>query len=158
VVEGVLEESAVGMKSGVVVSAPSPAREGMSASQPEPAEAAAAAPATTVVDVAEEVFGGARLSSPRPVAAVAEEVLVLSQPAAAPQERDASEGTTRAASPEIQEAGEGTGAAFSQGAASYEAQALKLTCTSWAATFEADEYAEDGEEVAVRNSLERGLE
>jgi hypothetical protein len=53
---------------------------------------------------------------------------VPSQPVTAPQERDAPEGMTRVASPEIQEAEEGSGAAFSQGAASGEAQALQLAC------------------------------
>jgi hypothetical protein len=44
-----------------------------------------------------------------------------------------------------------------QGAASGEAQPLELTCSSWAATSEFDDDVEDDEEVAARNTLERGL-
>jgi hypothetical protein len=95
-------------------------------------------------------------SSPRPVAAAAEEVLVPGEPAAAPQERVAPEGTTRAASPEIQEADEDTGGALSQGTASGEAQALELACTPWAAASEAGDDVEDDEEVTACNTL--GLE
>jgi hypothetical protein len=110
-----------------------------------------------VVDVEEGVVEGAGPSSPRTVAATAEEVLVPGQPVAAPQERVAPEGTTRAASPEIQEAKEGSGAALSQGAASSEAQALGLACTPWAAAFEADDDTEDDKEAATCNTLERRL-
>jgi hypothetical protein len=49
------------------------------------------------------------------------------------------------------------GAALLQGTASDEAQALELTCTLWAATSESGNDAEDGEEVAARNTLEHGL-
>jgi hypothetical protein len=83
VAEGVLEESAAGTESAMVVSAPSPAREGTSASVPELAEAAGRAPAAMVVNVAEEVVGGAGPLSPRPFAVATEEVLVLRQLAAA---------------------------------------------------------------------------
>jgi hypothetical protein len=83
---------------------------------------------------------------------------MTSKPATAPQGRDAPEGTTRAASPEIQEVEEGMGAALSQGVASGEARALELACTPWAAAFEAGDDAEDDEEVAACNTLERGLE
>jgi hypothetical protein len=153
----VLEESAAGTESVVVVSLPSPDREGTGASLPQPAETVTAAPTALVVDMAEGVVGGAGPSSPQPVAAVAEEVLVLSRPAATSQEHDAPKGTTRVASPEIQEAEEGSGAALSQGAASGEAWALKLACTPWAAAFEAGDDAEDDEESAACNTLERGL-
>jgi hypothetical protein len=44
-----------------------------------------------------------------------------------------------------------------QGAASGEAQILELACTLWAATSESVEDIEDDEEVAVCNTLERGL-
>jgi hypothetical protein len=44
-----------------------------------------------------------------------------------------------------------------QGAASGVAQVLELACTSWVATFKSGDDAEDDEEVAVRNTLERGL-
>jgi hypothetical protein len=46
-------------------------------------------------------------------------------------------------------------AALLQGVASGEAQALELACTSWAATSESGDDAEDDEEVAARNTLER---
>jgi hypothetical protein len=110
-----------------------------------------------MIDVVEGVVGGLGPSSPRPVAAAAEEILVPSQPAAAPQERDAPEGKTRAASPEIHEAKEGSGAALLQGAVSGEAQALELACTAWAVAFEAGDDAEDDEEDATCNTLEHGL-
>jgi hypothetical protein len=41
--------------------------------------------------------------------------------------------------------------------ASGEAQTLELACTSWAATSKSGDDAEDDEEVAARNTLERGL-
>jgi hypothetical protein len=100
--DGVLEESAVGTESAVVVSPPSPAREGMCASLPLPAETVAAAPAASVVDVVEGVVEGEGPSSPRPIVAATEEVLVPSQSVAASQERNAPDGATRAASPKIQ--------------------------------------------------------
>jgi hypothetical protein len=110
-----------------------------------------------VVDVVEGVVREVGPSSPRPVAAATEEVLVLGQPTVAPQERVAPEGMTNATSLEIQEVEEGSGAALSQGAASGEAQALELACTPWAATFEAGDDTENDEEAAMCNTLERGL-
>jgi hypothetical protein len=118
--EGVLEESTTGTEPAVVMSPPSPAREGTSASLPQPVGVVVAAPATSVVGVAEGVVGEAGPSSPHPFAAAAEEVLVPSQPTEAPQECVVPEATTGATSPEIQEAEEGSGAALSQGAASGE--------------------------------------
>jgi hypothetical protein len=41
--------------------------------------------------------------------------------------------------------------------ASGESQTLELTCTSWAATSESGDDAEDDEEVAARNTLKRRL-
>jgi hypothetical protein len=155
--EGVLEGSVAGAESAVVMSAPFPNREDQGASLTQPAETVASAPAAVVVDVVDGVVGGAGPSSPRPIATAAEEVLVPGQPAAAPQERVAPEGTTRAASPKIQEAEEDTGATLLQGAASGEAQTLELACTPWAAAFEFGDDAEDDEEVAARNTLVRGL-
>jgi hypothetical protein len=38
-----------------------------------------------------------------------------------------------------------------------EAQTLELACASWAATSESGDDAEDDEEVAARNTLERRL-
>jgi hypothetical protein len=43
------------------------------------------------------------------------------------------------------------------GTAGGEAQLLELACTSWAATSESGDDAEDDEEAAARNTLERGL-
>jgi hypothetical protein len=110
-----------------------------------------------VVDVAEGIVGEAGPLSPRPVTATAEEVLMSSQLVVASPELDAPEDTTKAASPEIHEAEEGKSAALSQGATSGVAQALELACNPLAAAFEASDDAEDDEEAAVCNTLERGL-
>jgi hypothetical protein len=122
------------------------------------AEAVASAAAATVADTTESVVGEVGLSSPRPVATAAEEVPTPGEPAATLQEHVAPEGTTRASSMEIQEAEQGAGAALLQGTASGEAQTLELACTSWAAAFKSGDDAEDDEEVATLNTLERGLE
>jgi hypothetical protein len=105
-------------------------------------------------DVAEGVVGEAGPSSPRSVIASAEEVLVPGEPAVALLEHVAPEDTTRAASPEIKDAKEDTGAALLQDVASGEAQTLVLTCTSWAATSESGDNAEDDKEVEAGNTLE----
>jgi hypothetical protein len=63
--EGVLEESTTGTELAVVVSPPSPIREGAGSSLPQPAEVVAAAPAASVVGVAEGVVGEVGPSSPR---------------------------------------------------------------------------------------------
>jgi hypothetical protein len=157
-VEGASEDSTAVAESAVVVSVPSPTREDQGASVPQPAETVASVPTVAVADVAEGVVGEAGPSSPRPVDAATEEVLVPGEPAAASQERVAPKGTTRAASPEIQGAEEGTGAALLQGAVSGEARTLELVCTPWVAAFESSDDTEDDEEVATRNTLERGLE
>jgi hypothetical protein len=60
----VLEESAAGTESAVVVSPPSSAREGTGASLPQLVETIAAAPAASVTDVAEGVVGGVGPSPP----------------------------------------------------------------------------------------------
>jgi hypothetical protein len=57
---------------------------------------------------------------------------------------------------EIQE-DEETGASLLPGATGGEAQALELAHTSWAATSGLGDDIEDDEEVATRNSMERGL-
>jgi hypothetical protein len=75
----------------------------------------------------------------------------------APQEHDAPEGATRAASPKIQEAEENSGATLSQGIGGGEAQPLELAYATWVASFEVGDIAEDDEEVAACNTLERGL-
>jgi hypothetical protein len=99
--ERVLEESTTGTESDVVVSPPSPAGEGTGASLPHPAEVVTAAPAASVVDVAEGLLREVGPPSPRPVATATEEILRSGQPAAPSQECDTPEGTTSAASPEI---------------------------------------------------------
>jgi hypothetical protein len=52
---------------------------------------------------------------------------------------------------------EETGASLSQAAKSSEARALELACTPWVTIFGSGDDSEDEEEVAVRNTLERGL-
>jgi hypothetical protein len=111
-----------------------------------------------MIDVVEGVAGRVEPSSPRSITTAAEKILVLSQPVAASQECDATEGTTRAASPEIQEAEEGLGAGLSQGAMSGEAQALELTRTPWAAAFEVGDDVKEDEEATACNTVEHGLE
>jgi hypothetical protein len=70
----------------VVVSPPSPARVGMGASLPLPAETVVAAPAAPMVDMVEGVAGRVEPSLPRSITTAAEKILVLSQPVAASQE------------------------------------------------------------------------
>jgi hypothetical protein len=154
--ETVPEESAAGTKSVADASTPPPTSESQEASLPQPAEVAGTTAAAAVTSVAEGVVGEARSSLSHSVAAGADEVRVPDEPAATLHERVTPKHTTRAASPEIQEAEE-TGVALLQGAASDESQALELTCTSWAATSESGDDVEDDEEVAVRNTLEHGL-
>jgi hypothetical protein len=133
-----------------------PARESWESSLPQSAEAAGATAAVAATGAVEAVVGEAGQSPPHPVFAGADEVHALDEPAADVQERVAPEMTTRAASPKIQETEE-MGASLSQGAVGNEAQALELTCTSWAATSGLGDDSEDDEEVAARNTLERGL-
>jgi hypothetical protein len=133
--EAVPEESAASAESVAVVPAPSPIREGPSL--PQSAEVVASTTTATVAGVAEGVVGEAGPLSPRSVTAVADEILVPGEPAAALQEHVAPEGTTRVAFPEIQEAEEDSSAALSRGATSGKAQSLELACTPWAAAFEA---------------------
>jgi hypothetical protein len=102
----------------------------------------------------EDVVREAGSSSPRPVAAGADEVIGSDELAADLQERIAPEEAARATSPEIQEAEEDTGTALQQGAAGGENQTLEFACTSWAATSEPCDDAEDDEEVAMRNTLD----
>jgi hypothetical protein len=63
---------------------------------------------------------------------------------------------TGATSPEIQEVEE-IGVSLSKGAACSEIQSLELSYASWVATSGLGVDSEDDEEVAVRNTLERGL-
>jgi hypothetical protein len=79
---------------------------------------------------------------------------MLDEPTTTLQECVSPEDTTRAASLEIQEAEEDAGTALLQGAVSSEAQTLELTCTSWVATSESGDDAEDDEEVVEKNTLE----
>jgi hypothetical protein len=83
---------------------------------------------------------------------------VPDEPIATLLKRVAPEYTTRATSPEIQEAEEGAGVALLRGAASGEAQTLKLACTSWAAPSRSGDDTEDDEEIAPLNTLERRLD
>jgi hypothetical protein len=105
---------------------------------------------------AEAVVGVAGSSPPRPVAAEANEVRALHETAAAAQEQAEFEGMARVTSPEIQEVEE-TGASLSQGATSGEVRGLELACTPWATVFWYGDNSEDDEEVAARNTLERGM-
>jgi hypothetical protein len=155
--EAVHEVSAAGMELVAVASAPPPISDGQEVSLPQPAEAAESTAAAAAVGAAEGVVGEAGSSSPRSFVADTDEVLVLDEPTMALQERVASEDTARAISPEIQEAEEDAGTTLLQGAASGEAQTLELACTSWAATSKSGDDTEDDEEVAARNTLERGL-
>jgi hypothetical protein len=136
---------------------PPPTSEGQEASLSQPVEAAEPTTTAVAAGAAEGVVGEAGSSPSRLVAAGVDEVLIPDEPAAALQKSVAPEDMTRAASPEIQEAEEGADATLLQGVASGEAQTLELACTSWAATFECGDDAEDDEEVAARNTLERGL-
>jgi hypothetical protein len=106
--------------------------------------------------VAEAVVGEAGSSPPHLVVAEANEVRALDEPVDAIQEQAAPEGMERVASPEIQEVEE-TGASLSQGAASGEVRGLELACTPWATVFGSGDDSEDDEEVAARNTLERGM-
>jgi hypothetical protein len=105
---------------------------------------------------AEAVVGVAGSSPPRPVVAEANEVRALHETAAAAQEQAEFEGMARVTSPEIQEVEE-TGASLSQGATSGEVRGLELACTPWATVFWYGDNSEDDEEVAARNTLERGM-
>jgi hypothetical protein len=118
-------------------------------------EAPESTAAVTTTGVVEDVVGDAGSLPPRPIAAGVDEVHALDEPTTAVQERAAPEGSARAASPEIQEVEE-TGASLSQAARSGEARALELACTPWAAVFGSGDDSEDNEEVASRNTLERG--
>jgi hypothetical protein len=88
---------------------PPPTSAGGSTGAPllQPTEAAVDAPTPLVVSAVDRVVGVVGPSPSRPASTTAEEVPVLSQPAAAPQERDAPDGTTRAASPQEHDAPEG---------------------------------------------------
>jgi hypothetical protein len=109
-----LEASAVGMEPAADASAPPPTSESQEASLSQLAEAAETTVVVAASGAAEAIIGEAGSSPPRPAAAGADEVHVHDEPAAAVQERGASEGATRAASPEIQEAEE-MGASLLQG-------------------------------------------
>jgi hypothetical protein len=108
--------------------------------------------------VAEAVVGEEGSPPPRLVVADAGDVgtRVPDEPAATVQEPVALETMTEATSLEIQEVEE-TGASLSKGAVVGETQSLELACTSWAATSGLGVDSEDDEEVAARNTLERGL-
>jgi hypothetical protein len=71
------------MKSVVVVPAPPPAREGQEAYLPQPAEAAESTTAAASANAVEGIVGEVGSSSPRSVAANADEVLVPEESIAA---------------------------------------------------------------------------
>jgi hypothetical protein len=102
------------------------------------------------------VVGEVGSSPSHSVATGADDARVPNEPAAAVQEQIAPVDVTMAASSEIQEVEE-VGAAALMGTAGGEAQPLELACTSWAATSESGDDAEDEEEAAARDTLERGL-
>jgi hypothetical protein len=95
---------------------------------------------------------------PHPIAADTEsvEVHIPDEPGALAQGLVAPETVTRTASPEILEVEE-VGASLSQGVAGDEARTLELACVSWAASSGLGADSEDDEEVAARNTLERGM-
>jgi hypothetical protein len=157
-VDAALEAPATHVEPTAYASTPPPAIESREASLPQSAEAAEAPTSVAEALAAEAIAEDEGSSPPRPVAADAGDVetRVLDEPAAATQELAASEMVTRAASPEIQEAEE-TRTSLSQGVVGGKAQTLELACTSWAATSGLGVDSEDDEEVAARNTLERGL-
>jgi hypothetical protein len=156
--DAALEAPTAHVEPTVDASAPPSAIESREASLPQSAEAVEAPASVTKAGAAEVVVGEVGSLPPRPVAADARDVetRVPDDPAAAVQELVAPEMMTGATSSEIQEA-EGMGASLSKGAAGGEAQTLELACTSWAATSGLGADSEDDEEVATRNTLERGL-
>jgi hypothetical protein len=137
------EAPVVNMELAASASAPPPTSENREASLAQSAEATKTTTTVATINTTEAVVREAGSSPPHPVAAGADEVRALDEPATTVQERVAPETTTRAASPEIQDAEE-TGASLSQGATSGEAQALELACTPWAATFGSVDDIKDG--------------
>jgi hypothetical protein len=144
------------MEPAVDASTPPSTSENQEAPLPQPTEAVETAVAIAATSAAEVVVGEAGSSPSLPTTAEADEVRVPDEPAVVVQEQVALEGTTRAASPEIQETEE-TGVDALTGVASGEVQSLELACNSWAATSGSGDDVEDGEEAAVRNTLERWL-
>jgi hypothetical protein len=156
VTDAAREEPAASSGPSTDALAPPPASEFREASLPQPAGTAEATVAAATTGVAEAVVGEAGSSPPRPVATEVNKVRALDEPTAVTQEQAAPERTVRVASPEIQEVEE-TGASLSQGVASDEVRGLELACTPWATVFESGDDSEDDEEVAMRNTLERGM-
>jgi hypothetical protein len=137
----VLREPTAGIESVVIKPLLTPARESKDAPLLQPVEAAVDVPTHSVVGAVEGVAGEVGPSLSQPAAAIAEDIPVPSQPAAAPQEhntpegmiraafpqeRDALEGVTRSASPKIQEAEENSDSALLQGIGIGEGQVLEL--------------------------------
>jgi hypothetical protein len=121
-VETIPEEPAAAMEPVADASVPPPpTSEGQEASLPQPAEVGETTTTAATTGATEGVVREAGSSPPCSVAAGADEVRVLDEPAATVQERVAPEDTTRAASPEIQEVEEAAGAASLQGATIGEA-------------------------------------
>jgi hypothetical protein len=147
---------ATGMEHAADASALPPTSESQEVLLPQLAKAVETAAAVAATDASEVVAGGAGSSPSLPVAAAIDEVRAPDEPSATVQEQNVPEDMTRVASLEIQEV-EKAGAAALTGAAGGEVQSLELACTSWAATSGFGNDAEDDEEAAVCNTLERGL-
>jgi hypothetical protein len=157
VAETVPEEPVAGTKPVVDASAPPPpTSEGQEASFPQPMKAGETTSTAAATGATEGVVGEAGSSPSRSVAVGADEVRVPDEPAVAIQEQVAPEDTTRTASPEILEVEEAASVALLQGAASGEAQALELACTSWAATPGSGNDTKDDEEVAAATPWSAG--
>jgi hypothetical protein len=145
-------------KPTIGVSAPSAVDEGLEAPPPQPVEATDATAPIAEAGASKAIFGEEAPLPPHPIAAGTESVEVRfpDEPGAIAQGLVAPETVTRTASPEIQEVEE-AGASLSQGVAGDEARTLDLACVSWAASSGLGADSEDDEEVAARNTLERGM-
>jgi hypothetical protein len=146
--DAALETAATDVEPTVDASALPPTDEGRETS-PQLAEAAEAPASVVEAGATEAIVREEGSSPPRPVAAEAEDVetRMLDEPTAVVQELAASETVTR----------EETRMSLSQGAVGGGAQSLELACAPWAATSDLGVDSEDDEEVAARNTLERGL-
>jgi hypothetical protein len=156
--DAALETPAAHVEPIADASAPPPTDEGWETSLPQSEEAVEALVFVIEAGVSEAVIREVGSSPPRPVAAEVEDVetRVHDEPATTIQKLAASEMLTRVVSPEIQEAEE-TRTHLSQGTVGGGAQSLELAYTPWAATSGLGVDSEDDEEVAVRNTFERGL-
>jgi hypothetical protein len=149
----------VGLAEPIVgVSTPSAVDEGLEAPPPQPTEATDALAPVAEASASKAAVREEASLPPRLVAADTKsvEVRIPDETAAIAQGPVAPEMETRAASPEIQEVEEAR-ASLSQGVAGDEACTLELACVSWATSSGLGADSEDDEEVAARNTLERGM-